>query len=503
MTEMQEPEIRTRRTMPLRVYNTYSKQKEPFIPLKEGEVKFYCCGPTVYDYFHIGNARPFIVFDVFRRYLLYRGYRVTYVVNLTDIEDKIIRRASEEGISAAELAERYIAAYFEDADALGIRRADVYPRATQHVPEMIALIQTLVEKGYAYVVEGSVYYDVSKFSDYGQLSGKNIEELQAGARVEVDERKDDPLDFVLWKKAKEGEPWWESPWGPGRPGWHIECSAMATKYLGESFDIHAGGVDLIFPHHENEIAQSEAATGKRFVRYWLHNGFLTIEGQKMAKSVGNVLVAREVLKRFSRAAVRHFYLSKHYRSPINYSEDELAASERAVERLTATVEKIRSALKEKGEPATLREEKLTPEEQHFRRRLSTAQREFFEAMDDDFNTAAAIAKLFELAREVNVIVAGKELSANLRGLLREAEKLFIEWDDVLGILDLETQPRRESQEEALLRILVDVRHELRRRKEWALADFIRDRLGQLGVMLDDGEGGSFWRRTKSLGGGSG
>jgi cysteinyl-tRNA synthetase len=306
--------------MTLLVYNTLSNQKELFRPIEYGKVKLYSCGPTVYDYFHIGNARAFIVPDVIRRYLTYLGYSVHYVQNITDIDDKIIARAHEQGVDTSEIADRYLEAFFEDVAALGIDKADAYPRATEHVEDIIKLIELLEEKGYTYEAEGSVYYDVSKFEKYGCLSNQNLEQLQSGARIEVDERKRNPADFVLWKASKAGEPSWDSPWGPGRPGWHIECSAMSMKYLGDTFDIHCGGVDLVFPHHENEIAQSEAATGKQFVKYWLHNGYINIDGEKMSKSLGNFLTIREALQHYSPSVIRFFLISKHYRSPINFAQ---------------------------------------------------------------------------------------------------------------------------------------------------------------------------------------
>lgn len=319
--------------MSLMLYNDLTRKKEPFIPLKEGEVGFYSCGPTVYDFFHIGNARPFIVFDVFRRYLEDIGYKVVFVQNFTDIDDKMINRANEEGITVKELADAFIKEYFEDADALGVRRADIYPRATDHMKEIVEVVQTLIDKGHAYVVDGDVFFSVESFPGYGKLSKQSIEDLQSGSRIDVNEQKRHPLDFALWKAQKPGEPAWESPWGLGRPGWHIECSVMSTKYLGNTFDIHSGGSDLIFPHHENEVAQAEAATGMQFVRFWLHNGYLLIDKEKMSKSLGNFLTVRNARKKYSPLAIRYFMLSAHYRSPINFSEEGLNQATGAVERL--------------------------------------------------------------------------------------------------------------------------------------------------------------------------
>ena len=375
----------------MQIYNTMTRKKEELIPLVPGQISMYACGPTVYNYFHIGNARPFIVFDTLRRYLEYRGYNVRFVQNFTDIDDKMIDRANREGITVAQLAERFIAEYYQDADALGIRRATVNPRATDHMPEIIALVKTLIEKKHAYEIQGDVFFDVASFPSYGKLSKQGIDELQSGARIDVNERKRkrNPLDFALWKAQKPGEPAWESPWGLGRPGWHIECSAMSMKYLGETFDIHTGGSDLTFPHHENEVAQAEAATGKQFVRNWLHNGYLLIDKEKMSKSLGNFLTAREARKRFNPLAIRLFMLSAHYRSPINFSEEGLQQSVSALERL-------RNCLSDLTYAQAHRECSDDAVSTEILKLLEEKNAEFRAQLDDDFNTAGALGSVFEV-----------------------------------------------------------------------------------------------------------
>ena len=378
----------------MQIYNSMTRKKEPFVPLHEGKVGIYACGPTVYNFFHIGNARPFIVFDVLRRYLEYRGYEVTFVQNFTDIDDKMIRRANEEGVTVAEIAERYIAEYFTDAKALGIRPATVHPRATEHIPQIIALIQRLIDKGLAYESQGDVYYRVRAFPSYGCLCGQNLEDLESGARVSVDEVKEDPLDFALWKAQKPGEPAWESPWGMGRPGWHIECSAMSTTYLGETFDIHGGGKDLLFPHHENEIAQTSGATGKPYVRYWMHNGFINIDNEKMSKSKGNFFTVRDISREFDLEAVRLFMLSAHYRSPINFSRDLIEAAASSLERLYNARDQLQFLL-------TSAQDRTPDEgERAFMDECLRSEEKFIAAMDDDLNTADALAaRAAALSRE--------------------------------------------------------------------------------------------------------
>jgi len=455
----------------MRVYNTLTKQKEEFVPLHEGEVRMYSCGPTVYDYFHIGNARPFIIFDTLRRYLEYKGYKVLFVQNFTDIDDKMIRRANEEGITVKELGDRFINEYFRDADALGIRRATFHPRATQHIGDMIALIRRLIEKGMAYEVDGDVYFDTSAFPEYGKLSGQNLEELEAGARVEVEEGKRNPMDFALWKAQKPGEPAWDSPWGKGRPGWHIECSVMAMKYLGETIDIHAGGQDLIFPHHENEIAQSETVTGKPFARYWLHNGYININNQKMSKSLGNFFTVREILERFDGEVVRFFMLSAHYRNPINFSEDMLKQAQSALERLYNCKANLLHAM----ENAPTNE--LSKEEGDFVQKLAEFKGRFEEAMDDDINTADALAAIFDMVRDINS-------QLNPHSSKQFAEKAYALLDELTGVLGLlRKDPRQELDPE--IKALIEKRQQARKAKNWALADQIRDELKSRGIILED------------------
>ncbi len=480
--------------MGINIYNTLTKKKEEFIPQQQGKVRFYACGPTVYDYFHIGNARPFVTFDVFRRYLMYRGFQVLYVQNITDVDDKIIKKANDEGVSTQEVAQRYARAYLEDLQKLRILPADVNPRATAHIDEMIALVKKLVEKGFAYEIDGDVYYDVSKFKDYGKLSGKKIDELQSGARIEVDERKHNPLDFALWKSAKPGEPWWDSPWGEGRPGWHIECSAMSMKYLGETLDIHAGGEDLIFPHHENEIAQSEAATGKPFSRYWLHIGFLQIRGEKMSKSLGNFLTAREVVKRHKPEAVRLFFLQKHYRSPINYTEDILSETESGLNRLLNTRGKIENAIGD-AKFSGIDSESLTDEETAVWNAVEANKKRFLEEMDDDFNTAGAIGQLFEMGRQANKILDKESLTENEKKILAFVRRTFVEFDSFLGLFESGEEGSGVEEEtfNQMVELLLKVRTDLRTKKEWALADNIRDGLAELGIQIEDHKNGTTWK----------
>lgn len=471
--------------MSLYIYNTLTRKKEEFVPVEPGKVKFYLCGPTVYDYFHIGNARPFVVFDVFRRYLRYRGYQVRFVMNLTDIDDKIINRANEQGISAKEIASKYSVAFFEDIQRLGIQPADVYPRATDHIPEIIALIQKLQVNGFAYEIDGDVYFDVGKFKNYARLSGKKLEELDSGSRVAVDERKHNPLDFALWKAAKPGEPWWESPWGNGRPGWHAECSAMSMKYLGETFDIHAGGLDLIFPHHENEIAQSEAATGKPFVKYWLHNGFLDIDGEKMSKSLGNFWTARAALEKYPATVIRIFFLMKHYRSPIDFSDDALEAARKARERLVLAYQVLRQKV-EAMPPAA-------PSAAGVNEAIQKFKEELIAAMDDDFNSAKALAVIFDLVRETNRRVEQSQLSDDDRAYLSAAKALLDEVNGFLGIFDQGSAGIDQSRVDQVMQVVIEVRRTLRSQKNFALADEIRDKLKSAGVILEDGPSGTRWR----------
>ena len=475
--------------MVLKVFNTLGRRKEEFVPLNPGEVRMYVCGPTVYDYIHIGNARAFVVADVVRRYLEYKGLRVKYVSNITDIDDKMINRARETGLSVQELGELYSDAYFEDIAKLNVKRPDVTPRATQHIPEIIEMIETLVKKGYAYAVDGDVYYDISKFEEYGKLSGNKAEALKMGARIEINPKKRNPADFALWKGWKPGEPGWHSPWGKGRPGWHIECSTMAQKYLGETLDIHMGGKDLIFPHHENEIAQAEAATGKPFVRYWLHNEWLTVEGEKMSKSLGNFITVRDALKMCSPPVLRFFLISAHYRSPLDFNKEALKASERKLERLLRALERLKGLPERDSQ--SLEDEKLLSE-------VEEAKREFEEAMDDDFNTPLAISALLNIVRSINNYADVNETVG--KAVKRRVLETFTDLLDVLGI-ELVTDGRETVQTglvEDLIGILIDVRNEMRRRKEWEIADEIRDRLKDMGIILEDTPEETRWTIKKSM-----
>jgi len=479
----------------MKIYNTLSHRKEDFTPLKEDEVKIYVCGPTVYNYFHIGNARPFVVFDTFRRYLEYRGKKVAFVQNFTDVDDKILARARDEGISSREVGDKYIEEYFKDAGALGVRKATFHPRVTENIEEIIAFIGALVEKGYAYEQGGDVYYDTEAFKEYGKLSGQDPGELKAGVRVEVDERKKSPLDFALWKAAKEGEDLrWDSPWGEGRPGWHIECSTMAKKYLGDTIDIHAGGQDLIFPHHENEIAQSEAANGACFANYWMHNGYITIrneetqESEKMAKSKGNFFTVRDILKEYDGEAIRYFLLAGHYRSPIEFSRELLEQSENALARMRNAKENLDHLTEKSDLP-------FTEEERDALEKLDAHREKFIGAMDDDMNTADAIAAIFELIADVNKRTRGgasKEFAAGARALL-------LELTNVLGLLEEKGRDGdgTDEGEEAELKGLIEERGKARAEKNWARADEIRDILASKGVTLKDTPQGVQIIREKS------
>jgi cysteinyl-tRNA synthetase len=467
------------------LYNDLTRKKEPFVPLKEGEVGFYSCGPTVYDYFHIGNARPFIVFDVFRRYLEKLGYSVVFVQNFTDIDDKMIKRANEEGISVAELANRFIDEYFEDADALGVHRATIHPRATEHMEDIVKTVKTLVDKGHAYVVDGDVFFSVESFPEYGKLSKQSIEELQSGARIDINEQKHHPLDFVLWKKQKPGEPAWESPWGLGRPGWHIECSAMSTRYLGDSFDIHSGGSDLIFPHHENEIAQAEAATGQQFVKYWLHNGYLLIDKEKMSKSLGNFLTVRKAREKYSPLAIRYFMLSAHYRSPINFSEEGLNQATGAVERLRNCWSDLQYAKETRAQ-----EEKEGT--RAFVEEIRQADSKFHEEMNDDFNTAGALGSVFEVVRLANTYL--KENNTLDPEACSAIETFFKKVDSIMGIINLESEGSSGDIDIAEIERLIQERANARKAKDFAKSDAIRDKLALKGIILEDTPEGTKWKK---------
>ncbi len=465
--------------MALAVYNTMTRKKENFVPLIEGRVNFYACGPTVYDYFHIGNARPLIMFDVFRRHLEYRGYDVNYIVNITDIDDKIINRAAAEGVDFHEITRRYTDAFFDGCEKLGVRPASVHPRATDNIEGMIALVTRLIESGHAYETGGDVYYDISSFPGYGKLSGRDIDRMQAGARVDVDDRKQNPLDFALWKSAKPGEPSWESPWGPGRPGWHIECSVMSMRYAGDTLDIHAGGQDLIFPHHENEIAQSEGATGKPFARYWLHNGFLDIEGQKMSKSLGNFLTVKDILAKYDPMAIRVFFLLKHYRSPIDFSEERIREALAALERLRNAYRKAVRILGRASGAETGSKE------------VKDAKNGLLEAMDDDFNTAGAMGYLFDIARMVNIVQEDAPEAAGVAGAAKDVFDSI--GAGVLGI-SFETELAADGLSDSLMNLIVDIRARARKDKNWPLSDLIRDRLGELGIAIEDRPDGTTWTK---------
>ena len=456
------------------IYNTMSRKKELFVPLKEGKVSMYACGPTVYNFFHIGNARPFIVFDTLRRYLEYRGYQVTFVQNFTDIDDKMIRRANEEGITVKELGDRFIQEYYTDADALGVKRATVNPRATEHIQDIIDLVKTLVDKGHAYPTpNGDVYFSVRSWPGYGKLSGQNIDDLENGARVDPTEDKQDPLDFALWKGQKPGEPAWPSPWGMGRPGWHIECSAMSMAILGQSFDIHGGGQDLIFPHHENEIAQSEAATGKPFAHYWMHNGFINVDNQKMSKSLGNFFTVRDIAKEYDLDVVRLFMLSVQYRNPINFSRDLIQQAAVALQRLRTALDRLKEA------PIV---SEAVADEQAFLDTLEGYRTRFNEAMDDDLNTADALGVLFDFARAANTFVS----VPRTKKAVDATSALYSELMDVLGLL-----PRKTGEEfPAEVLALLDERQAARKAKNYARADEIREQLKTLGYAIEDSRQGA-------------
>lgn len=468
----------------MKIYNTMSKRKEEFVPLEEGKVKMYVCGPTVYNLIHIGNARPMIVFDTVRRYFEYKGYDVNFVSNFTDVDDKIIKKAIEEGVTADEISKRYIAECKKDMEAMNIMPATKNPLATEEICGMVDMIQTLIDKGYAYEKNGTVYYRTRKFKDYGKLSHKNLDDLQSGGRtllVTGEDEKEDPLDFVLWKPKKEGEPAWESPWSEGRPGWHIECSEMSKKYLGEQIDIHAGGEDLIFPHHENEIAQSEAANGKEFAKYWMHNGFLNIDNRKMSKSLGNFFTVREISERYDLQVLRFFMLSAHYRSPLNFSADLMEAAKNSLERILTAAENLRFLSGNAQSGA------LTEEEKELLEKSEDYVQGFERAMDDDFNTADAIASVFELVKFINTTADGSRIKEYLDSLY---EKLF-RLTDVLGIII----EKKEDMLDGEIEELIAKRQAARKEKNFALADQIRDELLAKGIILQDTREGVKWKRA--------
>ena len=463
----------------MKIYNTLTRQKEEFVPIDKDNVKMYSCGPTVYDYFHIGNARPFIIFDTMRRYLEYIGYKVTFVQNFTDIDDKMIKRANAEGITVKVLGERFIAEYYKDAEAIGVKKATVHPRATENIDAIIGIIKRLCDNGYAYAVDGNVYFRTKKFKEYGKLSQQPLEDLELGARIDVNERKDDPMDFALWKAKKDGEPFWESPWGEGRPGWHIECSAMANKFLGETIDLHSGGQDLIFPHHENEIAQSECANCKPFANYWMHNGYINIDGKKMSKSLGNFFTVRDILKEYDGEIIRFFMLSAHYRSPINFADTLMEQAKSAVGRVYTCIENL-EFLKENAEDT-----ECAPE---VKNKLSGLRKKFCDAMDDDLNTADAIATIFDIVYMANTEItsaSGKEAIDAVLSMIRELGA-------VLGLFGKKADNSLNKEVEELIK----QRNEARAKKDWATADAIRDKLKEMNIIIKDTPDGVKWSIAK-------
>ena len=465
----------------MKIYNSLTRKKEEFVPLEPGKIKMYVCGPTVYNYFHIGNGRTFIVFDTIRRYMEYRGYEVNFIQNFTDIDDKMINKANEESTTVKEIGDKYICEYYKDADGLNIKRATINPRATEYISEIIEFVSGLIEKGYAYEVNGDVYFRTKKFEGYGQLIGQNLEDLQAGARINVDERKEDPMDFAIWKAQKPGEPAWECPWGLGRPGWHIECSCMAKKLLGDTIDLHAGGMDLAFPHHENEIAQSEALTGKKFANYWMHAAFLNVNNQKMSKSLNNFLTARDALKHYDADVIRFLMLSGHYRIQLNFSNDLLESAKASVERLYNAIGNLENLISE------VKNEKMTGEEVKYIESLDAYRQRYIEKMDDDFNTADAISVLFDLIRDINSNVginSSKELCEKALELIRELGL-------PLGILQKTTKGTLEEEVEAL----IAERQQARKDRNFALADKIRDELKARGIELLDTPQGVRWKKV--------
>lgn len=463
----------------MKILNTLTGNKDEFIPLNEGVVNMYVCGPTVYNYIHIGNTRPLCVFDTLRRYFEYIGYKVNFVQNFTDIDDKLIRRANEENTTVKELAEKYIVEYKKDAGGLNVREATVHPKATENIGNIIKLIKTLEAKGFAYSVDGDVYFRTKEFKEYGKLSHQPLDELEAGARINVSEQKEDPMDFALWKKAKEGEPFWNSPWGNGRPGWHIECSAMAKSILGDTIDLHCGGQDLIFPHHENEIAQSECANGTCFARYWMHNGYINIDNRKMSKSLGNFFTAREIGEAYGYEPIRYIMVASHYRSPINYSAEIIEQAKASLDRLYNCRENLAHALKHASADGASAEDLA---------KLDSFEAQFRKAMDDDFNTADALAAIFDLVREINSNVVGKTAA---KEYVDAASKMFESLVSVLGLL----YERKDEEIDEEIEALIQQRQEARKNRDFALADKIRDDLKAQGIVLEDTPQGVKWHRA--------
>jgi cysteinyl-tRNA synthetase len=478
-------------TMTIKVYNTLTKQKEDFNPIVKGKAGIYVCGVTPYNHPHIGNARPFVTWDVIRRFLEHEGYDVTHVQNFTDVDDKIINKANDEGVQWSDIGTRYIDAYFEVMDKLNVRRAHVYPKVSEHMEEIIKTVETLIDNGYGYVVDGDVYYRVEKFAHYGELSGRNLDDMMSGARVDIDERKENPMDFALWKAAKPGEPSWDSPWGQGRPGWHIECTTMSMEYLGETFDFHGGGSDLIFPHHENEIAQSEGCTGCHpFVHYWVHNGFITVNEEKMSKSLGNFFTVKEILEHFAPEVLRFFILSTHYRSPLDFSDERLSEAERSLARLKTAKNNLMELTKVIS---------VGPDEESLKTRAVVAKirEDFLEAMRDDFNTALAISYMFALAKEINVyhqiVISGEKLPDGK--LVDQMQKLFVEMSSIIGVLEKEeVVETKTTSDDVRIEGLIAKRQEARQNKEYAVADALRKQLVEMGIILEDTPQGVRWRK---------
>ena len=466
----------------MKIYNTMTRKKEEFIPLEEGKVKMYVCGPTVYNFIHLGNARPFTVFDTLRRYFEYRGYEVTYIQNFTDVDDKIIKRSHEEGISPEEVAEKYIKEYFIDCDGLGIKRATVHPQVTDNIENIIVFVQDLIDKGYAYEAGGDVLFRTRKFEEYGKLSHQNIEELELGARIDVDDKKEDPLDFVLWKAKKEGEPGWQSPWGEGRPGWHIECSVMSNRYLGNTIDIHAGGQDLQFPHHENEIAQSECRNGHTFARYWMHNGYINVDGEKMSKSLGNFFTVRDISEKYDLGLVRFFLLATQYRNPVNFSDTVLEQAKAGLERLTNARDDAEFIL------GNLDDSGLRDEEKDLAAGLDKYRDRFIEAMDDDLNTADAISVIFELAKFMNTNISDQSS--------KEFVQLNLDiFNELTGVLNIANKSVEEDDSlSQKVEDLIAKRAQAKKEKNFALADQIRDELAAMGIAIEDTRQGVKWKR---------
>jgi cysteinyl-tRNA synthetase len=476
----------------LKVYNTLTKRKEEFVPLKDKEVRMYVCGVTLYDELHLGHARAAVIFDVIRRYLEHRGFKVNYVTNFTDVDDKVINRAKSLGTSIFDLTGRLIKEYFQQMELLGVKRANDYPCATEYIKEIIDLIKKLERKNLAYAQDGDVFFRVRGFPSYGKLSGQDLKELSVGARVQVNERKEDPLDFVVWKKAKEGEPFWDSPWGKGRPGWHIECSAMATNLLGKSIDIHGGGEDLIFPHHENEIAQSEGAMGRRFAKYWIHNGLVKMKDQKMAKSTRNVFTLSHAFQDYDGEAIRFFLLSAHYRSPLDYHENSLKEAKSSLERVYNILKRIKEIKGEQSQRTTDPNLRFLAED--LSSHLKKMQTRFIQAMDDDFNTPAALSFIFEAVKKANLLLReGQSLDRSSQQVLLKTREKIKNLGDILGFFQEEEKKRLGEKEKKLIEILVTVRNKLRGKKDWKLADEIRKKLDELGIELEDKRAETVWR----------